>query len=512
MRNATKHLAILCCLLAFFNGALFNGPLQAAIPTQTAWNISTNGASTNGGGYVVGTTATTTNYSLNNNKNAAGCSNCGSTTQDLSTTDAVAVGTTSITSATANFVAAKGNVIYFTGGTGSIAAVRRQVVSVSNVTTIVLDASIAASTGMTMNIGGALDYATAMTHNTPGNRLWVKNDGTYTRTATLTCNNNQTPGDNLPLNWMQGYTTTYGDGGIANITLSTNTGLTAIACAGVAGWYISGFNINCASLGTSNGVTGGYYTTVGRITATNCATSGINIAGQFIEVMDSECTSSVNGSICINVGTVNAATVTRNFVHDMTGSSAVGIKLSNADSSSVIYNTIVNITGTTADAIQASDANNDGQLTIVHNSIYNLTRDGIRLGNRSQFAMNIFDNIIEKTTGCGINESTIAGAPALPTYDGQYFFQNTGGARCNLDDTGAVNPINASGPYTNVHDILGSVSGFVNAAGGDFTPSAAVKGLGNPGTLPGTAGTGHATFGALAPAASSGSANFGTVQ
>jgi hypothetical protein len=124
------------------------------------------GNSTNGGGFVTG--ATGTDYSQQNNKNS------GST--DKSTTDAVANGTTTITSATANFASSiVGNIVLFSGGTGSIAAVRRQVVTFTNSTTIVLDAAIAASTGMTMNIGGAVaSVADIATTVVAGNTIWQK--------------------------------------------------------------------------------------------------------------------------------------------------------------------------------------------------------------------------------------------------------------------------------------------------------------------------------------------------
>lgn len=157
-----------------------------AIPATTKWNVQTDGADTNGGAYVPGTTGTTTDYSVFANKNASGCSSCGSSTVDLSTTDAVANGTTTITSATANFSAAKGNIVYFSGGSGSITGVWRQVVSVTNSTTIVLDASIASSTGMTMNIGGALLTPTqALANVVASNKIYIK-AGTYTKTTTLT--------------------------------------------------------------------------------------------------------------------------------------------------------------------------------------------------------------------------------------------------------------------------------------------------------------------------------------
>lgn len=118
-----------------------------AIAAASVFEVRTAGNDTNGGGFVTG--AAGTDYSLQNSKNTVGT--------DISTADAVAVGTTTITSATANFgTTIVGNIIYFSGGTGSITGTWRQVTARASATSITVDASIAASTGMTMNIGGAL--------------------------------------------------------------------------------------------------------------------------------------------------------------------------------------------------------------------------------------------------------------------------------------------------------------------------------------------------------------------
>jgi hypothetical protein len=76
---------------------------------------------------------------------------------DISTTDGVANGTTTYTSATANFgTSIVGNLIYFAGGSGSITGTWRWCTARASATSITLSSLIASSTGMTMNIGGAL--------------------------------------------------------------------------------------------------------------------------------------------------------------------------------------------------------------------------------------------------------------------------------------------------------------------------------------------------------------------
>lgn len=118
-----------------------------AISANTVVEIRTGGADTNGGGFVTGSGGT--DYSQQNSKNTTG--------SDISTSDAVGAGSTTITSLTANFsTGIVGNIIYLQGGTGSLAASWYQVISRSSATSIVVDRSVAVGTGITMNIGGAL--------------------------------------------------------------------------------------------------------------------------------------------------------------------------------------------------------------------------------------------------------------------------------------------------------------------------------------------------------------------
>ena len=89
-----------------------------ALSASGVWEVRTAGNDTNGGGFKSG--ASGTDYSQQDAKNTAG--------NNISTTDAVSDGTTTITSATAAFTSAiVGNFIYLTGGTGSIAAQWREV-------------------------------------------------------------------------------------------------------------------------------------------------------------------------------------------------------------------------------------------------------------------------------------------------------------------------------------------------------------------------------------------------
>lgn len=115
-----------------------------ALSALTVLEVRNGGSDTNGGGFVTG--ASGTNHSL---QDAA----------QYAVTDGVTAGTTTITSATANFgTDVVGNIMYVQGGTGSVVAGWYQITARTNATTITVDRStgLTAGTGVTLNIGGAL--------------------------------------------------------------------------------------------------------------------------------------------------------------------------------------------------------------------------------------------------------------------------------------------------------------------------------------------------------------------
>lgn len=184
-----------------------------ALSNSTVWELRPgSGNDTNGGGFVTG--ATGTDYSQQNSKNTVG--------SDISTTDAVANGTTTITSATANFgTSIVGNIIYLAGGSGSLTGVWRQVTARASTTSITVDANVATGTGITLNIGGALNtigqLATNMTLS--GMIGYIKATATITTTAVTTI----VAGNYAPPLRFVGYTTTRGDNGKVTWTTSTNS-------------------------------------------------------------------------------------------------------------------------------------------------------------------------------------------------------------------------------------------------------------------------------------------------
>ncbi len=118
-----------------------------ALSANTVWEVRYGGSDTNGGGFVPGSGGT--DYSQQNAANTSGV--------NISVTDMVTNGTSTISSATANFTSAiVGNLIYIAGGTNSVSGQWHQVLTYVSSTQVTIDITITAGTGVTMNIGGAL--------------------------------------------------------------------------------------------------------------------------------------------------------------------------------------------------------------------------------------------------------------------------------------------------------------------------------------------------------------------
>lgn len=477
--------------------------LSAAISANTAWEVRTTGNDVQGGGFVQG--ATGTDMSQFNNKNAAACSSCQSSTANLSTVDAVAAGTTTITSATAVFSAAiVGNIIEFSGGTGSITAVWKQVTVFTNSTTITIDSSIAVSTGMTMNIGGALaTIGKALAVMTAQNIIFVKATATYSITANLALANQFTPTNTAPANQLIGYTTTRTDGGRATIQFSTNSNITGLDATNGQGWWVSNFIIDCNSLTGSIGGRVNTWSVWRNLKVINCLNSGINLANGSARLIDSEITANTPtaGQGAVNSGG-SAASVERCYVHDNVG---IGIVLLGSGATA-LYNVVASNTGAAGDGIESTG---NGPHTILNNTIYNSGRDGISLTSSTALglASTIRNNLLISNGRYGLNGySGNPGYGKFPQWDGNAYFGNATAARNNADDTGTTNPINAANPYANTLDVTLTATPFTNAGTHDFTLNstagggAAAKGAGTPGALPGLSQTGAISFGALQPA------------
>jgi len=444
-----------------------------AISVNSVFEVQTGGNDTNGGGFVTG--AAGTDYSLVASKRTATGSND-------STTDAVAVGTGVITSVTAAFTSAiVGNIISLSGGTGTLAQGWYQVTVFTSASSITVDRNVAAGTGITMNIGGAL-ASPGMAGGVglvSGNIIYIK-AGTYTiASATI---NIATGCFSTSLGFIQleGYQTTRGDlgtapllqaSGISTFTVITQTGNDAITINlnvdGAALTSSRAFNIR--SLGI-------------KLTAQNCTNGGFAVSSEGIL---QNCIGTGCSTVAVFVGftTINCIA----YDNTITGFSYTGTKISAirciADSNS----------GAASDGFSTGSTD----VSLANCISYNNGRDGIRVIDESVVILNCIN---EANVGFGINVNSRT--TTLLTNNAS--FNNTAGAVGNATGKGILN-LNA---------VAGSSSFFTNAAGQDFSlnntagAGAAARAAGFPGVLA-IGGTGFLDIGALQhadPASSGGGA------
>ena len=506
-RNYLKQFIASVFVLFVWGNALELG--YGAIDANTVWEVRpTVGNDTNGGGSVSG--AAGTDYSTNNNKNASACSNCGSSTVNLSVTDLVTAGTATIVSATANFSAAiVGNIVLISGGTGSITADWYQAVTFTNSTTIVVDRAtgLTAGTGATINIGGALNSFTQLNTNmspVQGNAAWVKATGTVSLASPFTFNFNGSAAGQYV--FIQGYTSTRGDNGMVTISPSVNFSTSFMLTNSTFGITFANFIMDC------NGNTARGY--------------NFNLFGQrVLNVTIQNCTGdlaflfSAAGNQCVQCTVINQA-----------GSDAtLGAYYFLATSEVCIWCVAVGGTGPGAGFFWATTqgpgvffsiaANNagDGFSLLANQSTgscigcdaYGNAGDGFKFrGTSSAGNFLLMDSIAYGNTGFGLNLST--GAPG---YTGTRQFDYNGYGN---NTAGNLNNLTAGS-----HDVTLSANPFTNGAGNNFALNstagggAALKGVGFPGAL-NTGGTGHLDIGALQSAGggggSSGPVGIGFVQ
>ena len=451
------------------------------LSASIVWEVRTAGADTNGGGYVSG--ASGTDYSQQNAKNTVG--------NNISTTDAVANGSTTITSATAAFTSAiVGNIIYLAGGTGSLAAGWYQVTTFTNATTIVVDRIVASGTGITLNIGGALATpGQASANKVAGNTVWIQT-GTYTL-STSTANTSGGPvsdttggtGNTGVTRW-EGYQTSRGDKGTPPIIAVPGAGTyTSVNIFSCTINYVIIDNITCDGGGNASASmvafnVGANYQHIVRCKGDRCSI-GIQVANGNNVYMQrcqtTRCTSAglkPNGGACVDcVSYANTGT---------------------ADG--------FNTAGNTVDFLRCISYSNGGK-GFNQGSIGCHFANCVAYGNSSDGFLftsvesDLCENCIAYgNSGWGFNASN--GASQLI-----YLLNCAGGSNTsgNYDNTKIID----SGPTKMVEGFV-SLSGnpFTNAAAGDFSlnntagAGGACRAAGFPGVFPAGLTTGYLDIGA----------------
>ncbi|MGE4196017.1 MAG: right-handed parallel beta-helix repeat-containing protein [Phycisphaerales bacterium] len=443
-------------------------PLSADI----SWNVRTDGAATNGGGFTAG--ASGTNHTLQ-------------AAAQYAVTDGVTDGSSTITSATANFgTDVVGNVMYVAGGTGSITAGRYEITARNSATSVTVDRStgLTAGTGVTLNIGGAL--------SSPGLAAGVKvagNDvtimaGTYTVT-TGSSNvdggtiNESTGGVASPYNpsrWV-GYQTTPGDGGTKPVIQINSTGVTGVTMFNLSGGpmtLIENLTLDGASKTSIRGV---HDQSSGHVVFRNCKIMNMTNYGLLDQNNDVSINCEITGcSVSSAARFIGLAVGCYSHDNTIAGFESFDGTFVNCISESN--------SGASTDGFYA----NGSTIRCFGCVAYGNGRGGFDMtGNTARSALFV-NCIAEGNTSYGFRATATASNSHLIHCAG---YNNTAG---NYDGSNAP---------TLVNFVALTGSPFTNAAAGDFTlnatadAGAACRAAGFPATITGATGTSYRDIGAM---------------
>lgn len=440
-------------------------------------------------------------YSANQNKNAAACSNCGSSSVNLSTTDAVTNNTTTVTSATATFTAAlKGNIIWLSG-TGTTTG-WYQVVTVTNGTTITVDRATGSTggSGVTMNIGGAL---ATFAGGAPvcSNSVFMKATGTLSMGATTFSTVCAATNATAPLMYV-GYTSTRSDGG--KVTVQPSAGALTLFTVSGQGYKFSNLLLDGTGANTigTGFLLSGTANRVRNVKINNFTVNGISDTGGVNVIEDNEITGATSCTTGITLTATSA--VLRNNVH---GNACPGIQLtaSGGGGTAILWNKV------TANGAGNNCIKFEADAVILNNTLDSCNVGIIGNGNSSAKVIVIRNNLIANST-TGLQLWTAAGWSANISADGNCYYNNTTN-RSNSDDEGISTIPNGFSPYRNTLDVILGSSPYVDDT--HTSDNYAIKTTtnayqhGTPGALPGISQTGNMSCGALTPAAASAGGSFG---
>lgn len=453
-----------------------------AVASTTVWEVRpATGSDTNGGGFVPGSSGTDWSQQA---------------AAQYAVTDGVTAGTTTITSATAAFgTDVVGNLIFVSGGTGSVTAAWYQIISRTNATTIVVDRStgLTAGTGVTLNIGGALaSLAQIKTNFASGQTAYAT--GTFTLTTTITWSGDYQAAGNGCIQLI-GYSATRGDGGKCTVTSSTNS----CNLFTMQGKEMKFFNISFTHTAGTRGsiiidqaVANSY-----NITFENCTMDGgqYGVNADYIQALllhNCEIKNSIvngyenQGSLIIDC-----------FIHDngQHGVSIIADGSSNAPGPTVVLRTTF-YNNTSNGINNNAQLGTQGQLMIVlsHCNFVSNGIDGLFIRATSGYSVHLDNNIFYGNASWGVLYNGSSGTMGPVSGSNNAFGSNTAGARSNFP--------------TLPGDISLTADPFTSKSTGDFSLNstagggAACKAAGFPGTL-NAGGSGSANIGVLDPAASS---------
>jgi hypothetical protein len=445
-----------------------------ALSANTEWEVRATGSNTNGGGFVNG---------------ASGTDWTQQDSPQYSVTDGVANGTTTITSATANFgTDVVGNIVYVSGGTGSITAGWYQITSRTNSTTIVLDRStgLTAGTGVTLKIGGAFaTLSQVFTVVVASNTVWVKS-GSYSISTGLTTGSTGNDLPNTAPDCLLGYNTTRGDcpTGSSRPTISTSSSIVMLSF-GSNNLHIENFILDGGGVATKGIVlSSDRGNIISNCKVTNCTTMGIQGAGG--NVNRCEVTGMTSGATAAFY--MNADNCIDCYAHDNT---CTGFSCDGSDSGSIFVRCIsANNSGASSDGF-ASRGTLLGASCMLNCVSYNNGRHGLYVpGNYASMSVN--NCVFVKNGDFGISWGVVLKKATLDiNYNafGTGSIQNTSGLRSNV--------------IAGINDITITANPFTDPDNGDFSLNNTANGgtslraAGYPGVMPGATTTGYMDIGAI---------------
>lgn len=448
-----------------------------SLASDIVWEVRTTGADTNGGGFKA---------------SASGTDWTQQDSPQYSVTDAVTAGTTTITSATANFgTDVVGNVLYIQGGTGSITAGWYEIVSRTNSTTIVVDRStgLSAGTGATLKIGGALATLNKLAAllTTSGNDAYVKATADYTTSTTITFSGYITT--------IRGYTTTRGDNGQFTVKATAGS-ITIIQCLNSGCSVLNAIadaNSQSSIIGFENGGNSANAAVFDNCKAVSCQ-YGFSLSGSSkpggagaVNCVADSCTS-VGFAVQNGIALYNC----------WAKSCTTGIDNLGAASGPVVDRCL--ITGGTT-GVRVGASGNVCSFVAINSVFYGQSGDGLRITTNTIAAQDlVVNNIFYSIGGYGINAATPNGSVASTyTAGGRNAFGACTSGQRNLFPAGPSDITLSADPFTNAGTNDFSLN---NTAGG----GAACRAAGFPGTIAGGLTTGYLDVGLAQHQDSGGSA------
>lgn len=302
------------------------------------------------------------------------------TGSNISTTDAVTAGTTTITSVTANFqVSIIGNYIYVQGGTGTITAAWYRVTARASTTSITVDRStgLSVGTGATMNIGGAFATPGAVGAIKVAGTCQFLKSGTYTY-ANTTPNTAGGPISDTTggvsasvMSIWQGFNTYRTDFSATRPLLSagSQTAFNMIA-ASAARAVFDNINLDGNSGATVGGVNSGSSITLRRMKVINCTAPSFSSVGVHWFCESVTCTGAQSFT------SSGVAVYHYCIARDTTTAAHIGFNNSGGSQSEFFRCIASGLTGASADGFVVTTS---GPMYTVNCVAYNIGRTGFNL-------------------------------------------------------------------------------------------------------------------------------------